>query len=122
MIYATRLCLRVDWLLTSVLAQSDIARSAKETAEQAVLDLDAAYRQRIVYLELWKKGACTCWHDALELSALAPLVSLTVGTDADAAIRLKHMSDYIFRIDPMSIGGTGSTGGTESDVQKLRDR
>ena len=40
-----------------VLWQCETARSAKETAQQAVLELDAAYRQRIVYLELWKKGA-----------------------------------------------------------------
>ena len=32
------------------------------------------------------------------------------------------MSDYIFRLDPMSIAGTGSTPGMDVDVQQLRER
>ena len=56
--------------------QAETARSAKETAEQAVVDLDAAYRQRIVYLELWKKGACTA---TLVLALVAVVLASTTG-------------------------------------------
>lgn len=79
-----------------LLQEAEVARSAKETAEQAILDLDASYRQRILYLELWKQGA---------------------------SVRLHHMSEYLFRLDPLALtAGTGSTPSPDADVQHLRGR
>jgi hypothetical protein len=59
--------------MCAVVSQADTLRSAKESAEASVVELETTYRQRVLYLEVWKHGAgqCLCIVPLLLYAALS---------------------------------------------------